>query len=285
MTLRTDFLYPASPVAGASGPTGAPRYSLFHLRPPVTAHLPTYGQKFLLPPTLTIFRHPPSAHNTLNPHTLLSYTHKKMSQITDQFKGITTKGIVTWRRPIASGTVLGAIVSVWFTFVYFDYTLVTFLSRITQLLFIAGAASTFTKKTVVSAADFTACMDKAYETIRPYTQKCAQASFAILTWRDFNTSAKVFVLSFVAAYIGNYVSDTTLFLIVVSGAFSLPVVYEKKKPEIDAQITKIQQLTDKYLGMLKTKGAEAQSKVDQAKHKAEEVRDEAEAQYSNLKNQ
>lgn len=201
-----------------------------------------------------------------------------MSQVINAFKGATSYDIVAWHRPIVSGIVFGSIVTVWFIFVYFEYTLATFLCRAIQLLFVLGAVPMLTQRALVSASDVTANMDKVYEAIRPCTQKAVQQTFDILTWRDFNKSAKAFLVSFLIAYIGNYVNDSTLFIVVVVAVFSIPVVYEKKKPEIDAQVVKVQGLVDKYLGMLKTKGAAAKGRIH-------ETKEEAEAEFASRKNQ
>lgn len=188
----------------------------------------------------------------------------------NEFKGATAYDIVAWHRPIASGIVIASTLAVWFVFVHFEYTVATFLCRMIQLCFILGAASTFTKRAFVSAADCTASMDRLYERIRPITQKAVQQAFDVLTWRDFNASAKVFLTSFVVAYIGNFMSDSTLFVVVVLAAFSIPVVYEKNKAVIDDQLTKAQAMSDKYLGMLKTQGAAARAKIEEAKVEAEQ---------------
>lgn len=187
-----------------------------------------------------------------------------MEKITEQFKGATTRDILAWHRPVASGIVAGTIFAFWFVFVFFDYTLTTYTARLMTIACIAGGAAAVTKRIPVrSPEEMSARMDRAYESLRPHVTRGVDAAVALLTWRDFATSAKFFIATIVVAFVGNWLSDTTLMLLVLVLSFSLPVVYEKKKKEIDSAVAKAQETLDKYLAMIKTKADAKKTQVEQ----------------------
>lgn len=185
-----------------------------------------------------------------------------MAAVLKDFREATTYDILAWHRPVVSGVTLAALFTVWFIFVYYEYTLVTYVSRIVEIAFILGAVATLTQKAFVSSADVKNHMDHMYEKIRPYAMRFVEGLFGLLTWSNPVASAKVFLASFLVAYVGNWFSDSTLLLILLILAFSVPVVYEKEKPVIDAYLKKAEDFVDKYLNMLKTKGTELKSKVE-----------------------
>lgn len=192
-----------------------------------------------------------------------------MSAITKQFTGLTAKDVVTWHRPIASGVILSSLFTIWAVFVFAQYTVTTFASRIASIIFIAGAAAAVTKRTFIRfPEDVSASMDRTYESVRPYVTKSVDAIVSIITWRDYTESAKVFVATFVTAFLGNWMSDTTLMLVVLIITFTAPVAYEKKQKEIDHAIEQVRSHVDKYLRMLKT---HAETKKKEVDHQLDEM--------------
>ncbi|KAG5496707.1 hypothetical protein JIQ42_03539 [Leishmania sp. Namibia] len=193
-----------------------------------------------------------------------------MSAITKEFKGLTVKDAVTWHRPVASGVIFSLLFSIWAIFVFAEYTLTTFLSRIVTILFILGAAAAVTKRTVVaSPEDVTASMDRAYEFVRPYVTKSVDWMVSLVTWRDYAVSAKFFLATFVTAFLGNWMSDTTLLLVVLLVSFTAPVAYEKKQKEIECVLMKAHAYADKYLGMIKTQASSKKQAIEQQLHEME----------------
>jgi FtsH-binding integral membrane protein len=187
-----------------------------------------------------------------------------MEQVTKQFKGATTKDILAWHRPIASGIVAGSLFAFWFVYVYFHYTFTTYICRLVTILLIVGGAAVLTKRIPMrSPEEISARMDRTYESIRPFVTKSVNAAVGLVTWRDFVASAKFFIATIVLAFLGNWMSDTTLILLALIIAFSVPVVYEKKKKEIDQAVEKAQTVMDKYLSMLKTKASAKKAQVEQ----------------------
>lgn len=187
-----------------------------------------------------------------------------MDTVTKQFKGASTRDILAWHRPVASGVIAGSLFAFWFVYVYFHYTFTTYASRIATIAFIAGGAAAVTKRiSAQSPEQVSAHMDRTYESIRPHVTKAVDAAVALMTWRDFAASAKAFVALIVLAFLGNWMSDTTLILIAMIVAFSAPVVYEKKQKEIDNAVHKAQAMADKYLAMLKTKAGAKKNQVEE----------------------
>ncbi|KPI85976.1 reticulon domain protein 22 kDa potentially aggravating protein (paple22) (PAPLE22) [Leptomonas seymouri] len=187
-----------------------------------------------------------------------------MNVVTKQFEGATVKDILAWHRPIASGLVAGTIFAFWFVYVFFQYTLTTYVSRLVTIAFIVGGAAALTKCVAIrSPEDVSARMDRTYESIRPHVAKGVDAAIALITWRNFLNSAKFFVATIVVAFLGNCMSDSTLMLVALILAFTLPVLYEKKQKEIDSAIEKVQAVVDKYLMMLKTKADSNKTHVEQ----------------------
>ncbi|KAG5473242.1 hypothetical protein CUR178_03162 [Leishmania enriettii] len=193
-----------------------------------------------------------------------------MSAITKEFKGLTVKDAVTWHRPVASGVIFSLLFSIWAIFVFAEYTLTTFLSRIVTIFFILGAAAAVTKRTVVaSPEDVTASMDRAYEVVRPHVTKSVDWMVSLVTWRDYAVSAKFFLATFVTAFLGNWMSDTTLLLVVLLVSFTAPVAYEKKQKEIECVLMKAHVYADKYLGMIKTQASSKKQTIEQQLHEME----------------
>ncbi|KAG5498018.1 hypothetical protein GH5_02815 [Leishmania sp. Ghana 2012 LV757] len=193
-----------------------------------------------------------------------------MSAITKEFRGLTVKDAVTWHRPVASGVIFSLLFSIWAVFVFAEYTLTTFLSRIVTILFILGAAAAVTKRTVVaSPEDVAASMDRAYEFVRPYVTKSVDWMVSLVTWRDYAVSAKFFLATFVTAFLGNWMSDTTLLLVVLLVSFTAPVAYEKKQKEIECVLMKAHAYADKYLGMIKTQASSKKQTIEQQLHELE----------------
>ncbi|CAG9578492.1 reticulon domain protein, 22 kDa potentially aggravating protein (paple22) [Leishmania major strain Friedlin] len=187
-----------------------------------------------------------------------------MSAIAKEFKGLTTKDIVTWHRPIASAIIFSSFFTIWAIFVFAEYTLTTFLSRIVSILLIAGAAAAVTKRTIVTLPkDVTASMDRAYESVRPCVTKLVDSTISLFTWRDYAASAKFFMTTLVMAFLGNWMSDTTLMLVILIVAFTAPVAYEKKQNEIERAVQQVRAYADKYLGMIKTHAESKKSSVEQ----------------------
>lgn len=190
------------------------------------------------------------------------------------FRGATAYDIIAWHRPLASGIVLASLFSVWFTFVYFHYTQVTFTARIILLLFVAGAVASVSKRAFANSNDLTTNMDSLYEKLRPTVTKAIVCLADLFTWKDPATSVKAVIASLVFAFVGNWLSDSTLALLVMIGAFSIPAGYECKKTQIDAQLRKVLALLDKYMSKIKTKRDKApkdavESKIDELMQKNE----------------
>ncbi|CCW61585.1 unnamed protein product [Phytomonas sp. EM1] len=183
-----------------------------------------------------------------------------MFGILSLFKDATVYEIIAWHRPVASAVVLGSILSFWLLFVYWQYTILTFLCRCIQLVFLLGAAATATKSNVVYS-DLTGKMDAAYESIRPCAAKILGIFVDVVIWRDVMFSAKVFGASLVMAYIGNYICDSTFILLVTIISFSGPVLYEKNKPLIHDQLRVANRYVNQYIGVLRTKGELLKQKV------------------------
>ncbi|GET90863.1 reticulon domain protein, 22 kDa potentially aggravating protein [Leishmania tarentolae] len=187
-----------------------------------------------------------------------------MSAIAKEFKGLTAKDVVAWHRPVASGIIFSLFFITWSIFVFAEYTLTTFVSRIVSLFLIAGAAAAVTKRTMVaSPEDVTASMDRVYESLRPCVTKLVDCTISLLTWRDYAATAKFFVATLVMAVLGNWMSDTTLALVTLIVAFTAPVAYEKKQKEIEHVLQQVRVYTDKYLGMIKMQAESKKQSVEQ----------------------
>ncbi|KAG5498756.1 hypothetical protein JKF63_03044 [Porcisia hertigi] len=176
-----------------------------------------------------------------------------MSAIVRDFKGLTTNDVVTWRRPIASGIICTSLFATWAVFVFAEYTLTTFLSRIASALFIIGGAAALTKHTfMTSPDDVSASMDRVYEAIRPYVKKSVNCAVSLLTWRDYMASAKFFAATLMTAFLGNWMSDTTLILFTLVVTFTAPLVYDRKQKEIEQAVEQVRAYANKYIGMITT---------------------------------
>ncbi|CBZ28934.1 reticulon domain protein, 22 kDa potentially aggravating protein (paple22) [Leishmania mexicana MHOM/GT/2001/U1103] len=187
-----------------------------------------------------------------------------MSAIAKEFTGLTLRDVVTWNRPVASSVIFCFFFTMWAIFVFAEYTLTTFVSRIVSILLIAGAAAAVTKRTIVTSPDdVTASMDRAYESVRPCVTKLVDCTISLLTWRDYVASAKFFMGTLVMAFLGNWMSDTTLMLVILIVAFTAPVAYQKKQKEIEHAMKQVRAYIDKWLGMLKTHGEPKKASVEQ----------------------
>ncbi|CAD2218012.1 reticulon domain protein, 22 kDa potentially aggravating protein (paple22) [Angomonas deanei] len=175
--------------------------------------------------------------------------------------------LFSWKKPAVTGAVLGFILVLWWVFVYYQYTLTTFVSRLVALALLVGAVSAVTNRTVSELSTSQESVDMLYEKVRPYFLRAAEALFNLASWKNPTLSVKVLLTTYLTAFVGNYVSDTTVILLVILAVFGIPPVYEKKKAEADQILKQVQTYTDKYIGMLTTKGKEVAKKADEASKK------------------
>ncbi|EPY28492.1 reticulon domain protein, 22 kDa potentially aggravating protein (paple22) [Strigomonas culicis] len=172
--------------------------------------------------------------------------------------------VLRWNKPIVSGIYAGSLFTFWLVFVVFEYTVTTMVARLATLSLIVGAALTFTKTLQISATDVSAHVDRVYDSVRPCVLHAVEQLINIVTWKDTMLSLKVVGGSFTVAFVGNYVSDAVLALLVLIVTFTAPLVYKLKKNEIDDLLAQVKQLADKYLAVLSAKGKTAAEKAEAA---------------------
>ena len=160
------------------------------------------------------------------------------SCVCSAFDGITAKQLVMWERPVASGAVIGGVLSTIFLFGYMEFTFATLLCRVMQLLLVAVGAASYMKKLTLTGEDISAAVQKGMEGMVKPVSKIADATFKVLAWEDGNKSIKVLVASILLGFFGNCISDLTLLFIVTVAVFTVPLGYTKNQAAIDPLLNK-----------------------------------------------
>lgn len=194
-----------------------------------------------------------------------------MSSLGSILNDISVWDVLAWRRPVLSGISMVALLALWVTFVLCRYTLTTFVSRIASLVFLVGAVGAITKRFELSPEDLSASLDRMYENLRPIMTRMADYLVHMITWRDFQASTRMFILTFVGAFVGNYMSDSTIVLFCIILAYTLPAVYERYHSEIDGAVNRVMHMTDQYVNMARGNPPAKKSMSDHVEHALHEM--------------
>ncbi|RNF06409.1 reticulon domain protein [Trypanosoma rangeli] len=170
--------------------------------------------------------------------------------------------VLAWQRPIVTGTILGTMLSVLTVFCVMEYTMVTFLCRILQLFLLLGVVVGLTNRCKLTSDDIHCAVNRFVDYATPRLVAALETTHNVVTWRDYTTSGTVTVVSVVIAFLGNFISDFGFFMIAFVLAFTVPVVYEKKKDVIDQWVEMVVSQVQKYMGTIKTKVEEATKKKE-----------------------
>ncbi|RNF13459.1 reticulon domain protein [Trypanosoma conorhini] len=168
--------------------------------------------------------------------------------------------VLAWHRPKVTSVLFGTVISVLALFCFMQYTVVTFLCRVIQLLLLLGVIVGLTNRCKLTSDDIHCAVNRFVDYATPRAEAALETTYNVVTWRNYHLSGMVTLASVVIAFLGNLFSDTALLVSVVVLAFSVPAVYERKKDLIDRWVGVAKSKVEKYMGTLKTKVEEVTKK-------------------------
>lgn len=166
------------------------------------------------------------------------------------FQGLSFEDLVMWRKPQATGLIVGSIAVVLFVFGWLEYTVLTLTCRVLQVLLVAYGVMLRLGHTVITADDAVKVTSQALDRVHPYMIQGASELAKVITWEDSQRSVKVLVVSIVLAMIGNIFSDFTLVFLGTVGVFALPTLYVQNKEFVDTHLGSFKEHLDGLLGQV-----------------------------------
>lgn len=175
--------------------------------------------------------------------------------ICQDLKSISFKQLVLWEKPRATGAVVGGIVTLLMIFGFFEYTLVTFVCRVLELCLAVVGVMVSQKWIDVTADDVKKRVRVLISDVEPFVVSGIEQLFRVITWEDKIFSLKVFLASFVAALLGNILSDLVFVMMATVVVFVVPAAYVHNKSVIDPQLQRASKTLDQYVSSIKPKTA------------------------------
>ena len=178
--------------------------------------------------------------------------------VCSQLKDVTGSQLILWEKPTASGVVLAGLLSIIVIFGFFEYTIVTFLCRVVQLMFVVVGGLVYLHM-FPSSDDIKTCISNSLDKVQPSIAKGLDALFRLLAWEDVKFSAMVLVGTIFFALLGNLFSDLWLLFLGTVALFTLPIGYTKNKVQIDSillnisALKELNRIVDKILNSNKVK--------------------------------
>lgn len=186
-----------------------------------------------------------------------------MSNVLAQFDGMTAEELVLWKRPQATGVVVGVIATWLFLLGYLEYSFLTLSCRFFQVAAVAWfAAAKLNYAPTLTRTDIQDVLKKGLDAAEPYVVKYLGMLVDIISWQDTAFTTKVFIGSILLSYIGTMFSDLTLVFLLTVGVFAGPITYIQNQEVIDAQIAKAKPIINEYMSKIPMLNA---SSVDQQK--------------------
>ena len=162
-----------------------------------------------------------------------------LPSLKELFKGATPEDILYWRRPQATGLIVGSITVVLFLFGWLQYSWLTFACRAAQVLLALFGLVAKVSTTPPSPDDIALQVGKLFDTLHPYLVNGARFVAKVLLWEDPKLSCEALFASLVLAFLGNLFSDLTVVFLLTVALFAGPKVYEQNKEVIDDHLNKL----------------------------------------------
>lgn len=174
-------------------------------------------------------------------------------QLCEAFRNLTLQQLVMWERPCVTGGVVGVIAAMLVCFGYFEYTLITFMCRLLEAVFVAVGVAVYQKWVDISADEVKRRVRLLISEAEPYVISGVEQLFRIVSWEDPIFSLKVFIASFFLSFVGNVFSDLCFVLVATICVFVIPVGYTLNKGYIDPQIGRASQVFTGLINNIKLK--------------------------------
>ena len=178
-----------------------------------------------------------------------------LPSVQELFRGATPEDILLWRRPQATGLIVGVVALVLFLFGWLQYTWLTFACRALQVLLALFGLLTKLSSSPPTPDDIAAQAGKLVGALHPYFVAGAKFIAKILLWEDTKMSSEALFASLILAFLGNLFSDLTVVFLLAVLLFAGPKVYEQNKEAIDEQLAKLKSHADDVASGLPSSGA------------------------------
>lgn len=163
------------------------------------------------------------------------------------FQGITLKSLLMWEKPKESMIIAGSLVGFIVVFGIMEYTMLTFICRLLQLLLLCFAGAAYLGKPLATAQEIVQYAKLLHDMFLPLVWDAVDALARIITWESRSTTTEVFIATVVLAALGNFFSDLTLILLVTVCFFVVPVLYVKNKAVVDGHLEIAKEYFDRLI--------------------------------------
>jgi multisubunit Na+/H+ antiporter MnhG subunit len=154
--------------------------------------------------------------------------------------GAILRDIYTWKHPMTSGGIFAAGVAVFLLLTYFQYNIVTLLTRAGQLLLVASGVyySAVAKSSHPGGIDFSAYIQPMSVSIANCANQFARDLHRAYTWQDRGLSIKLMVGLQLLFWLANYFSFLVIFFTIFVITMTAPLIYSLQHKQIDAVVGK-----------------------------------------------
>jgi hypothetical protein len=195
----------------------------------------------------------PTETTEAGPSALAFLTKKPLSELS-------LRDIFLWRNILVSLTVLFITMAFVTLIKSKGYTFVTLIGRIVQLQVLAFLGYAlylhYIKKEAPGSIGIFNCQ-LTEEALKPYSaafvvnfNDCIKKFGELVSWVEPLTTLKYLAAVQFVCFLGNRISGLTIFTYVLIYLFSVPVVYEWKKTEIDVVLEKISKIVNEQVGKI-----------------------------------
>ena len=163
------------------------------------------------------------------------------------FQGITLKSLLMWEKPKESLAIAGTLLGFIVVFGIMEYTMLTFICRLLQLIFIAFAGANYLGKPLATSQEIVQYAQLLHEMFLPLVWETVDFLARIITWENRSTTTEVFIGTIILAALGNFFSDLTLVFLVTLAFFVVPVLYMKNKAVVDGHLETAKEFFDRLI--------------------------------------
>jgi hypothetical protein len=139
---------------------------------------------------------------------------------------------------MTSGGIFAAGVAIFLLLTYFQYNIVTLLTRAGQLVLVASGVyySAVAKSSHPGGIDFSAYIQPLSVSIANAANLFARDLHRAYTWQDRSLSIKLLLGFQLLFWLANYLSFMTIFFTLFVISMTGPLVYSKQQKQIDAAV-------------------------------------------------
>jgi len=152
-----------------------------------------------------------------------------MDFINAQFRGLSFEGLLLWKRPAATGLVVGFLGLSFFLFKLMHFSLISLFSYGLALSIILGFGFSLLGRNIdVGRQDISDHIHDIRGFLEPRIISLVSYWYDIISWKNRNLSLQFLAGSLVLGFVSGWVNQTFFFLFSTVALFTLPVILERR---------------------------------------------------------